>query len=218
MHGSYYGGLIDEVRIYNRALSGTEVQTDMNAPVSAGAKSIPLAWNNTDIGTVGTTGTATFSNNVYTVSGAGSFNSTSDSFQFVYQPLSGDGEIIGQITSASGSSYTAGVMIRETLTPNSKYAFIGASNGKLQRQRRDSTGATTTSASSGLAKFPNVWVRLVRSGNTITRYQSSDGVNWTSVDSFTTSMAPEIYMGLAVASNGGTNLARATFANVKATP
>ena len=29
----YYRGLIDDVRIYNRALSGTEIQTDMNKPV-----------------------------------------------------------------------------------------------------------------------------------------------------------------------------------------
>ena len=29
----YYRGLIDDVRIYNRALSGTEIQTDMNTPI-----------------------------------------------------------------------------------------------------------------------------------------------------------------------------------------
>jgi regulation of enolase protein 1 (concanavalin A-like superfamily) len=218
MHGSYYGGLIDEVRIYNRALSSTEIQTDMSRPVGAAAKSIPLPWNNTDIGAVGTVGSAGFSNNVFTVNGAGSFNSTSDSFQFVYQPLSGDGEISAQLSSASGSAYTAGVMIREALTPNSRYAFIGASNGKMRRQRRTSTGGSSTSTSWSSANFPNVWVRLVRSGNTITRYQSADGVTWTAVDSYTGSMASEIYMGLAVASNGTTNLAKGTFSNVKATP
>ena len=31
--GEYFSGLIDEVRIYNRALSATEIQTDMNTPV-----------------------------------------------------------------------------------------------------------------------------------------------------------------------------------------
>jgi hypothetical protein len=29
----YFAGLIDEVRIYNRALSAAEVQSDMNTPV-----------------------------------------------------------------------------------------------------------------------------------------------------------------------------------------
>src|SRR5205823_3484653 len=32
--GQNWSGLIDEVRIYNRALSASEIQTDMNAPVS----------------------------------------------------------------------------------------------------------------------------------------------------------------------------------------
>ena len=32
--GEYFAGLIDEVRIYNRALSAAEIQTDMNTPVA----------------------------------------------------------------------------------------------------------------------------------------------------------------------------------------
>jgi hydrogenase maturation factor HypE len=31
--GEYFKGTIDEVRIYNRALTATEIQTDMNTPV-----------------------------------------------------------------------------------------------------------------------------------------------------------------------------------------
>jgi hypothetical protein len=31
--GEYFSGLIDEVRIYNRALTGSEIQTDMNTPI-----------------------------------------------------------------------------------------------------------------------------------------------------------------------------------------
>jgi hypothetical protein len=34
--GEYFNGLIDEVRVYNRALAATEVQTDMNTPVGGG--------------------------------------------------------------------------------------------------------------------------------------------------------------------------------------
>jgi fibronectin type 3 domain-containing protein len=33
IYGEYYAGLIDEVRVYNRALSATEIQADMNLPV-----------------------------------------------------------------------------------------------------------------------------------------------------------------------------------------
>jgi concanavalin A-like lectin/glucanase superfamily protein len=31
--GEYFKGLVDDVRIYNRALSLAEIQTDMNTPV-----------------------------------------------------------------------------------------------------------------------------------------------------------------------------------------
>ena len=33
IYGQYFNGRIDEVRVYNRALSATEIQTDMNTPV-----------------------------------------------------------------------------------------------------------------------------------------------------------------------------------------
>ena len=36
-YGEYFKGLIDEVRIYNRALSAAEVQTDMTTPVGGGS-------------------------------------------------------------------------------------------------------------------------------------------------------------------------------------
>jgi hypothetical protein len=35
--GQFFAGLIDEVRIYNRALNAAEIQTDMNTPVGGGA-------------------------------------------------------------------------------------------------------------------------------------------------------------------------------------
>ena len=35
-YGEYFQGLIDEVRVYNRALSQAEIQTDMNTPIGGG--------------------------------------------------------------------------------------------------------------------------------------------------------------------------------------
>ena len=31
--GEYFGGLIDEVRVYNRALTAAQIQADMQAPL-----------------------------------------------------------------------------------------------------------------------------------------------------------------------------------------
>ena len=36
--GEYFQGLIDEVRVYNRALTATEIQADMSIPVVAGVQ------------------------------------------------------------------------------------------------------------------------------------------------------------------------------------
>ena len=42
-YGEYFAGLIDEVRVYNRALTPAEIQTDMNSPVDAGSQLAGLA-------------------------------------------------------------------------------------------------------------------------------------------------------------------------------
>ena len=44
--GEYFSGLIDEVRIYNRALTPAEIQTDMNAPVGTVDTVPPTAPSN----------------------------------------------------------------------------------------------------------------------------------------------------------------------------
>ena len=50
--------------------------------------------------------------------------SNADEFNFVYQPLSGDGSIVARVVSLTGSSGPpAGVMIRETLNTNATSAF-----------------------------------------------------------------------------------------------
>src|SRR5690348_15579003 len=88
---------------------------------------LPSSWSDQDIGSVGTSGSATNANGVFTVEGAGSeIYGTADAFHFAYQSLSGDGSIVARIVSVQGgASYaTAGVMIRETLTAGSTNAKI----------------------------------------------------------------------------------------------
>jgi len=41
VYGQYFAGQIDEVRVYNRALSAGEIQTDMNTSVSGALKPLP---------------------------------------------------------------------------------------------------------------------------------------------------------------------------------
>jgi fibronectin type 3 domain-containing protein len=43
IYGQYFTGTIDEIRIYNRALSQTEIQADMNSPIGSGGATPPTA-------------------------------------------------------------------------------------------------------------------------------------------------------------------------------
>lgn len=161
---------------------------------------LPAPWQTLDIGAVGLTGSVSYSDGTYSVTGAGTINGTTDSFRFVYQPLSADGEIQCQL-SLVGAEGLSGVMIRESLTAGSAHAFMGhIDSGKFRWQERSATSDSTTSKSVAKSTPPNVWLRLVRSGNTLFGYRSTDGHNWTLVNSRTIGMASNVYVGLAVSS------------------
>lgn len=66
--------------------------------------------------------------------------------------------------------------------------------------------------------MPNTWVRLVRSGNTITASKSVNGAIWTTVGSKTVTMATNCYIGLAVSSGSNSTLNTSQFSNVSVTP
>ncbi|HEX6973811.1 MAG TPA: hypothetical protein VF147_05380, partial [Vicinamibacterales bacterium] len=61
------------------------------------------------------------------------------------------------------------------------------------------------------------WVRLDRSGDVITAYQSADGTDWTLVGSDTIPMGTTVYVGLGVSSHTTSSTATATFDNVTIT-
>src|SRR5262249_18357209 len=67
LYGQYFNGLIDEVRIYNRALTQGEIQTDMSTPLGAADTTPPSAP-----GTL--TATATGSSQINLAWGAASDN------------------------------------------------------------------------------------------------------------------------------------------------
>jgi RHS repeat-associated protein len=173
---------------------------------------LPTSWMDQDVGSVGVGG-STYSNGVYTVSGAGvGMSGTADGFHFLYQPLSGDGSIVARVVSLQGTSPEAGVMIRETLNPGSTNAFVYYQPNQAQLYYRSTTGASTAGQPSTFYSpaYP-YWVKLTRSGNIFNAYISPDGVSWTPVGaSQTITMTQNVYIGLAVGLTGRT----ASFDNV----
>jgi subtilase family serine protease/acyl-CoA thioesterase FadM len=184
--------------------------------------SLPSPWVDGDIGTTGLAGSASYNNATFTVNGAGArIYGTADAFNFVYQPLTGDGSIVARLVSFQGVSgpYTAvGVMIRDTLDPaaaNAKTADWPSSGGLYFDVRPAAGGSTTEAVTVGVPVTLPYWIKVVRSGNAYFSYASPDGVNWTQVGTVqTVVMGQSVNIGLAVSSGNTAALATATFDNV----
>ena len=182
---------------------------------------LPAPWATGSIGSGMISGSTSYNAGTANQSGSGALGSTSDKLNFSYQTLSGDGQITARISTLqnTGTLSGVGVMIRETLAPNSKYVFMGMSGAKTYRaSNRATTGGIATSANSGTGTVPNTWVKLVRTGNMITASKSTDGATWVSDGSTKVKMATSCYIGLSVSSGSDTTLNSSQFNNLSVTP
>jgi hypothetical protein len=207
------------VTAYDVAGQKSPPSNEVNYQVPSASPSLPAPWQTVGIGNPA--GSASESNGAYTVQGAGTISGSADAFRFVYQTLSGDGEIKVRVNSVdqTGTAARSGVMIRETLAGGSRYAFMGITPaGSFRWQYRTKTGANSSASTSGTGLPPNAWLRLTRTGNTLYGYKSADGTNWTKVGSRSVVMATNIYFGLAVASGASNTVNTSTFMNVLAAP
>lgn len=192
--------------------------TSATATITVNASStLPSAWANRDIGSPAIAGRASESSGTFSVTGAGAdIWYGSDQFHFMYQPFTGDVEIVARLTSLQNTDpwAKAGVMIRESLSATSAHGLMaGTGSSGWAFQRRPVTSGESVH-SSGSAGVPPGWVKLVRTGTTLSAHQSSDGVNWVLVGTQTMAMAQTVYVGLAVTSHNVSTASTATFTNV----
>jgi len=202
--------------------STTSAAVSLGVTTTAPPQTLPGGWTQAGVGNTGVAGTASYSNGIYTVAGAGAdVWGTADAFHWTYRSLDGDGSIVARVTSIQNVNVwtKAGVMIRNSLSPSSAQGFmlVAASATKgVPFQRRAVDGGTTVSSPGSQSTAPR-WVKLVRAGNLVTGYESADGITWTTVGSDTFTLGTTVLVGLAVSSKvTGTN-ATATFDNVTVT-
>ena len=127
----------------------------------------------------------------------------SDSFYFVRQPLAGKGSLTVRVTSLTGLYSThggfasdqnptagmtpgvqpwskAGIIIKASTARGSAYAAMMVTGSHGVRMQWDYVNDTPGLTGKVSAASPR-WLRLTRSGDTITGYDSADGVHWTRV-------------------------------------
>jgi hypothetical protein len=185
---------------------------------------LPAPWSTADIGPVGLPGAAGYTGGTFFVTGAGAdIWDNSDAFRYVYQPLAGDAT--GIVARVIGEQNThqfakAGVMIRETLDPASATVILDVKpDGGIEFMIRSSAGGQMTFVAGGLVTMPNSWLRLVKSQNLITAFQSDGGASWTEIASVILPLAPSAgLIGLAVSSHDTGALNLAAFDHVAVSP
>src|SRR6202044_1997898 len=127
----------------------------------------------------------------------------SDSFAFARQPLTGNGTLTARITSLTGEHANlgnepeqvgsgnnlvpgldqwakAGIIIKQSTRAGSAYAAMMVTGGHGVRMQYNFTGDTAGPPAPVSAASPR-WLRLTRSGDVITGYDSADGTHWTEV-------------------------------------
>jgi alpha-tubulin suppressor-like RCC1 family protein/regulation of enolase protein 1 (concanavalin A-like superfamily) len=185
----------------NAALS---LATFDNLQVTAGrANTLPTPWNEVMLGSPVLGGWAQFANGTFSLySGGGDTWNAADQGEFVYRPLNGDGTITLEVANLKNSQEwaKAGIMMRETLSPDAKHILWGVSpsHGVLL-QKRVTTGTTPSNYYDSTTVAP-VWLKLQRTGNVFTASKSSDGVTWTVFGTETVPMNVSIYAGAILSS------------------
>jgi hypothetical protein len=189
-----------------------------------------------DIGTPGNpapTGSATFSNGAYTLTASGSdIWDNNDHFQYVYEPLTGDGQIVARVlTGATAPDYwtKAGVMFRTSLAYDSANELMmytpNTGHQEPVQQWRDGSGGgsgdTGNHPGNNVGIVAPVWLKLVRTGNTFTGYWAPDSNGspgtWTMLTEHNTVMPTTVYVGLALTAHSNGNMAKAAFDHVTVT-
>jgi regulation of enolase protein 1 (concanavalin A-like superfamily) len=196
--------------------------TTTSTPISITVTAVPLPapWVAADIGSTTPSGSTSLSNGTFTLRGAGAdIWDTADGFHFVSQPISGDCTITARVSSLQNTHEwaKAGVMIRESTAAGSRHGLMAVTpQGGASFQRRLATNGTSTSTTQAGIAAPQ-WLRLVRSGNTVTGYRSVNGSTWVQVGSDTIAMSASVRVGLALTSHLNGSLCTAVFDQVSIT-
>jgi hypothetical protein len=162
-----------------------------------------------------------------TATGADIWNDA-DAFHYAYRTLSGVGSIEAQVLSVQNTNAwaKAGVMIRDTLDANSKFAavYITPGNGCSFQGRVDTgIGASSDTAMATdeqKAVTAPYWVKLERdAGGNFRGYYSSNGTTWQPMtwNPPAISMNATVYVGLSLTSHNNNATCEAKFSNVRTT-
>jgi hypothetical protein len=157
-----------------------------------------------------------------------------DQFEFAHQPLAGNGSLTVAVTSLTGKALQppgglppdlmasirpgpqpwtkAGIIIKESLKPGSAYAAVMVTGSHGVRMQYNYTHDIAGQGGAPSVAAP-AWLRLTRSGDTITGYDSADGKHWTRIGTATLTGLPATVQAGMFAASPSVNLTSQGFAS-----
>ena len=157
----------------------------------------------------------------YTMTGSGTdITSTFDEFHFAYKMLNGAGSIVAKVDSVQNTNdwAKAGVMIRETLDPDSAHAmaFVTPTQGVVFEYRPDTGGDNVGTAGQQTGVTAPYWVKIDRTiSGLFTASHSTNGTTWQTLGTpLNIQMSTNVYVGLALTSHDAALTCQAVFSNV----
>jgi hypothetical protein len=165
---------------------------------------------------------------VITMSGSGhDIWDNADDFRFAWKRLSGNGSMVAKVESLVNTNNwaKAGVMIRQSLDADSKFAYmiVSAAQGVSFGWRQLPAGACDSRTQTGVAA-PQ-WVKLIRTGDVFTAQYSTNGTTWLDVKNSDGTVASttvamtgaSVYIGLCVTSHDAARTTTAVFSGATTT-
>ncbi len=175
---------------------------------------------------------ATGTNGFNVVNGGAAYWGSDDDATFIYEEITGDFDKVARVDGQDPSSNwaRAGIAARESLDAHgetaSRYQQVHAnpspkkfdgtdSNQGFETNRRLIPGGATSSSNGDNGangpRYPNAWLRLIRTGDKIHMLRSADGLTWVTMgrtdfnpaDPGGTPLAAKMFVGLAFGSENG---------------
>ena len=239
----YLTASLDEIKDYYRSFSTMEylVRDDLRQALSSTEKLPPLeppaplepikvapandefkGWTITDIAGALKGGQKVHSDTAIDLYGGGADAwAYADQLRYVWKKVKGDFELSVTVDYFTFTDMyaKAGVMVRESLDPNSAIATSDIlPDGNVEVLIRAKTGEHMASAMVMGTELPGINLKIVRKGKIIERYFSSGKMEWSKIDQVELPDLPEeVYAGIFCLSHDNNQLAKAVFRNIKLT-
>lgn len=185
----------------------------------------PTDWTSANIGAALNGSTSATGSSITIRETGGDIWGTADGLRYVYKSGSGDVTFQAKLTAwlpAGVTTAKAGLMIRGSTDPGAPEMTVHVTgvNRALKLKYRTQAGWSTANFNGPTGSTLPLWLRLTKSGSTVTAYYSTNGTSWTQLGSpqMLTGIGGGFLYGMAVSSNSNTEVSATFEVSDSATP